>query len=217
MPGILKKCVATVYRKAAELPESLLELLERDARNANIVLPYILKCRANQTQEASSSGNTWFTITTVRSDGVPELDFLAAVTEGIIAGYPLFIYHVRSIATLSQGYLDHRMGELVYALLRVHVPIERIFSVFAVEPVTRAFSAAWTNITSVGVEIGNPSLTHEYYAACLSYCDRVSFSIAGGNQSHPQIGIRLAQTYDLEKVAALCFQFAAESVRHLYL
>jgi hypothetical protein len=109
--------------------------------------------------------------------------------------------------------------EVVARELSSHVSPQRVFSVFAAEPVTRAFANAWRDITGVGIARGRDEseTAAEYYAALLTYCDKESFKDRRLTiNPNLQYDIRPACMADLPVVADLCYGFAALSVSTPY-
>jgi hypothetical protein len=203
----------TTFRFALELPNEVIRLLTDDQQNSNIILPYILKARASEREGQAIGNNLWIVSYTTQATGESVVDFVTAITDGPISTYPIFIYHARTLATLTPAFLEPRMTELVQALLNAGVSIERVFSVFAVEPVTHAFVDEWRSIT--GVCIDPEYKGGVYYAAYLSYCDRRSFRPRAMTiDPNLAYAIRLATMDDLDIVASLCHGFASGSVSH---
>lgn len=213
MPGIVTKYNNTVYTTATSIPQDVVDYLEHDAQNSNILLPHLLKTR-NLEAQGIYGENAWI-VSTSYPDSLsqPVIDFVLSCTTGSLGNYPIFIYHAQSLATLNPSYLIPRMLSLAERLGEA-VPTARVFSVFAVEPVARAFADAWTNLKGVSVAHTDvkANLTHEYYAALLTYCNSRSFR-PRQQSTHPtyQFDMRPAVIQDIPEVAELCYGFAAES------
>lgn len=216
MPGFDNHSETAIFRSASGLPDHVVRHLLNDQRNSNIILPYIL----NQRKAASSTEHdVWVVSSTTQPNGAPVLNFVAALTKGSVDFLPLFIYHGRPLEELSPTFLQDRMEEMAQALFNdAHVPVERMFSVFAAEPVTRAFVYAWTKLTGVKEDAGDEDVSSEYYAALLTYCDKQSFKRRAMTvDPDRQYTIRRATMEDLAQVSTLCHDFAALSVSHVIL
>lgn len=95
---------------------------------------------------------------------------------------------------------------LVRALQQA-VPPERVFSVFAVETITHAFAAIWTQETGIPLD-SEP----EYYAAKFPHCTKETIRFRQTTISDVTYALRLATEEDIQDAAKLCFGFAAASV-----
>jgi hypothetical protein len=209
--------VAT-YTRAVDIPERITTLLASDQRNTNIIYPFIVKTRDSEEQGHVVQGNLWLVFSSYpnsRSD--PVVDFIVAVTTGPLGDYPAFIYHARPLAALTPSFLDSRVKAIADTLAQ-RISHRRLFSVFAVEPVTRAFVAAWTARTGIQIADAHVKKAAEYYAALLSFCDRRSFRYRSMTM-HPYLAydIRRAVEEDIPIVARLCYEFAQGSVSRLSL
>lgn len=201
------------YTKAGDIPNVVVDLLQADDRNANIILPFILEKRTAERQGHAAVGNLWLVVSTYpdsRSD--PVIDFIVAATNGALGEYPIFIYHTRPLVAFGPAYLGPRMKVITQTLV-ARLPYSRVFSVFAVEPVTRAFVSTWTKTTGINVADAHIKDAAEYYSALLTPCDRRSFR----NRSvtmHPiwNFNVRRATREDIPIVARLCYEFAQGSV-----
>jgi hypothetical protein len=211
MPALTPIFTNVVYRNAGEIPSHVIQLMHRDARRANIILPTIIKSRTN-TQGNSSKANLWVVSSSLCSNGDYQVDFVTAVTEGLIGSYPLFIYHARPADALTTSFLEVRMSKLAQALLDAGVTLQRVFSIFAAAPVTGSFVEAWTQLTGVHIHSDGGANSHNYYSAFLTYCDRQSLARIPKAESNSRYVTRIATMNDLEAVADLCFEFAATSV-----
>jgi hypothetical protein len=205
------------YTQAKDLPPAAMVTLKADQRNANIILPYILSEINAERQGRTSKENVWLVVSSYpnsRSDSV--IDFIVAATNGALGKYPLFIYHARPFATLTAAFLEPRI-KAITSTLSSCVPLSRVFSVFAVESVTRAFVSTWTKANGIKTADAHIKGASEYYAALLTPCDRRSFR----NRSitmHPSLNfnIRRATREDIPIVAQLCYEFAAVSVSQFH-
>jgi hypothetical protein len=206
------------YKQASDIPSQYLDLLASDAQKSNIIYPYIEKMRAQESEGRVTNDNLWLVFLSYADPtSNPTVDFIVTVTEGLLGAYPIFIYHARPFSSLSSAFVTPRVRAIALELFR-RVPVPRVFSVFAAEPVTRAFASAWTERTGVNIENTDGKISAEYYAALLTFCDRRSFRDRQMSV-HASLGfnIRRADPSDLLAVAELCYGFAASSVSHFIL
>lgn len=146
---------------------------------------------------------------TLASSSSPVLDFVVSCTEGSLGTYPLFIYsnHPAS-ASDNHAFLEPRMTAIANTLLN-QVPTQRVFSVFSLTAITRAFAAKWSALTGSRIVQGDP-----WYSATSSYCTLSTFrgarSVSECNYE-PGHSLRRASWADLDECAALCQEFASTS------
>jgi hypothetical protein len=205
---------AQVYHTASSIPSDVWQALAGDPVNSNILYPHLIKSRDKEAHGVVSPGDVWVAVWSyTNSYQSPSLDLLLSCTQGPIGTYPVFIYTTQPREILTEAFLAPRMIVLTDALLHA-VDFRRVFSVFAVEPVTRAFVNQWTQAAGVSVAPTNTKagVTCEYYAALLTYCDRRTFRNKKMSL-HPMFhfDLRLATESDIPAIAALCHGFAAES------
>jgi len=202
MPSLAADFTLKTYRRAVDLPAEVWETFSTHPKNSNIMFPHAKKAR----QVAGSTGNNlWIVCSTLHSGGV---DFVLSCTEGPIGSYPVFIFTPITASRLEAelGFYIPRIRGLVRALQDI-VPPERVFSVFALETISRAFASIWTAETGVPLD-----KDAEYYAAKFTYCTRQSFrprqqSLLPDVSYH----LRLAGEGDIMDAAKLCHGFAAAS------
>lgn len=216
MPIAVNPISAASYTSASSLPRDVWKTWEADAANSNIVYPQALKLHLQESDTASADfgDRLWITIRSYpNSRADPTLDFVLACTRGPLGDYPVFIYSTRPLAQLTTEYVRPRMKMLVDELA-CRVPASRVFSIFAVQPVTESFVELWTAKTGIAVH-GDSSKDWAYYAANLTFCTKQSFVAAQRPmKAGLQWATRPAEVGDIPAVAALCHSFAADSVRH---
>lgn len=121
--------------------------------------------------------------------------------------YPVFIVPTLPIHELTPELLEDSMEEFC-ALLKESVGVRRVFSVFSVASVTRAFAAAWTRFTGI------TCIEEPYYDATFRVCSKDTFVPA--SLPLPRDGdvleMRLAVEGDAHKIAESNEEFAATSV-----
>ena len=197
MPSISHK----VYYRASDLPRSAVDALRSNARKANVILPTLDKSLARELAGQPQGGQVWITCG-YNSD----VKFVLAITQGYMGPYPAFIFTTIPFHELTDQHIRPLIYTLVHALFQT-VQTRRIYSVFAVEPVTRIFAEEWTRITGI------QAYREPYYAAKLSPCTLASLDtrIASDN---PTLGyyLRPAEQADIPAIAECCFLFADAAV-----
>lgn len=211
-----------LHSTATDFLDATEHILEKHGLTSNIILPFAIKARKSEGLPVSNTRGTaywsaarvvspsrvpqqfWMTQWTVRgAASIPSLDFVVAVTEGQLGAYPVFIWSPHASIDMSSTFLTPRIQGIV-ARLRQAVPAERVFSVFAQDPVVEAFTNFWTQAT------GKIPEAEAFYAAKFSYCTAKSI------QPAPQLPLghelRLATLADLDQCAQLCKEFADDSV-----
>ncbi|CUA67375.1 hypothetical protein RSOLAG22IIIB_03015 [Rhizoctonia solani] len=134
----------------------------------------------------------------------PSLDFVFALNDNPFGGYPLFIWSSYPSCDLTPAFVEHRMQLAAMKLYKSVAP-ERVFSVFGLVPVVCAFRDIWAHIS------GHSPEPTPFYSAKLSYCTKLTLQPAS-LRLQPGDSIRAAEVNDLEQVAALCYDFAQDSV-----
>ncbi|KAH9951033.1 hypothetical protein B0H21DRAFT_776417 [Amylocystis lapponica] len=197
-----------IYRDSNDFPAYVWDTLRHDPRSSNIILGPAEKARTRPASVASSRReDLWIVCATRRSGGAsPSLEFILSCIQGPLGSYPIFIYTPFSSRQIRTESHRSRITSLVNALQKNVAP-ERVFSVFALEPITRMFAAIWRERTGVPLD-GEP----EYYAAKFSYCTRRTFC-ARQPTTFPDMTytLRPAVESDIRQAASLCYGFAAAS------
>ncbi|KAH7916418.1 hypothetical protein BJ138DRAFT_1108783 [Hygrophoropsis aurantiaca] len=190
------------YYSALAIPAHVWETMKLYPSTSNIILPYAEKAlRAEASGTALSGRNLWITYARPGQ----QVEFVLSCTEGALGTYPIFIFTSIPITQIEEAYLEHPIYLLAKTLLDV-VGLERVFSVFAVEPVTLKFAAVWSELTGIN------TYAEPYYDATFSYCTKKSF-VNRTTTIHPDLifELCLATPDDTEAVARLCRNFAATS------
>lgn len=199
MPSLPSGISVITYRKTNELPKDVWCAIESGPRNANVILPQILKARADEKAYPDKGNTTWITCSS-HSAGKVFIEFILSVTDGYMGTYPVFIFTTLPFHALTDDHIRPCVTELVKAL-KAAVPHSRVYSIFAAKPIALLFAEEWTRSTGV------TSYTTPYYDAKISYCDKRPMSL---EPSH-EYDLRLAKFNDIPAIAELCFLFAAES------
>ncbi|KAI5119772.1 hypothetical protein M0805_009243 [Coniferiporia weirii] len=196
---------ATLYCSPLDIPGVVIETLRNDERS-NILLSTLEKYRA--TGKATQADEFWIVCDTkyLGPNRSVKIDFVLSCTFGVIGKYPVFIYGTRVAGELSPEYLEPRVRKMVRVLHQVGL-LRRVYSVFAVKEVTQSFARHWFEASSIGV------IREAYYDATFSYC--TSSTLAPPPQA-PARGkyntiARLGVEGDIDRVARLCYGFAADS------
>ncbi|KAJ7125302.1 hypothetical protein C8R44DRAFT_782835 [Mycena epipterygia] len=201
MPSNTMEPWTATYRSAGALPADVWDALRSNAQNSNVILPIALKTLAReQNHEAAGRDQCWIVL---RSSGA--VDFVLSVTNGDIGTYPVFIFTTHPLRHLTSDFLFPRLIRLAEAL-RAAVPVPRVYSFFAPDVITKQFVEIWCSLTGV------QGYHEPYYHAKLTYCTKRSF-VNREMTTFPGLiyELRPAVEHDLQAVASLCFQFAADS------
>jgi len=190
-----------VYYRASDLPRSVVDTLRFNARKANVILPTLEKTLARELAGQLQVEQVWITCS-YNAD----VKFVLAITQGYMGPYPAFIFTTIPFPQLTDQYIRPFISLLVRALVQV-VPKRRIFSIFAVKPVTLIFVEEWTRITGIRAD------PEPYYAAKISYCTQASLDTRSASND-PALGyyLRPAVQADIPAITESCFLFADEAV-----
>ncbi|KAI0094458.1 hypothetical protein BDY19DRAFT_21113 [Irpex rosettiformis] len=152
-----------------------------------------------------TSGAFWLTVWSQPSiHARPQLDMVLSCVDWTLGNYPIFLWTPKRQDELSQSWLNPRINQLV-EYLRICVPSERVFSVFGMTPLVKAFTRQWSQLTGHKVE------PEPFYSAYFSFCNSKTFKPS--NLPLPEgHRLRRAEGADLEQVAQLCKEFADDSV-----
>jgi len=187
------------------IPTIVWDAFRANPTNSNIMLPHAERAKVQEFNGGPSEG-VWISCVTFSPSSAPAVDFVLSCTANHLGAYPIFIFTTLSPAEQESDDITPRLTSLAHALLRA-VPVNRVFSVFAPDSITQAFTSIWTDMTGVGLD-RHP----EYYAAKFSYCTKSSFR-PRSNSLLPdvQYELRLAREEDSLAAAQLCYGFAVES------
>ncbi|KAG1862756.1 hypothetical protein DFJ58DRAFT_905180 [Suillus subalutaceus] len=165
---------------------------------ANVILPHAEKVSSHQ-EFLPGSEQFWL----VYSEPTPSnIRFILSCTEGPLGKYPLFIVPVAPIR-LTPELLQDPMEAFCEALLNeVDFRRQRVFSVFSVEPVAKAFASAWEKIAEIRC------IDEPYYDAFFSMCTPETLVRDGPQSTDGEIELRLAVSQDAVKISTLCQEFA---------
>jgi hypothetical protein len=194
-----------VYRSASSLPSSVWEAFQSSPQDSNIMYPHALKrLIAERNGQPALDDELW--IAYWSNQPTPTIDFVLSCTNGPLGTYPVFLFTPHAFTSLTEEFLLPRLAPLVDKL-RQEVPTQRVFSVFAPEPVSNVFAKLWTRHTGIQTE------NEPYYAALISYCTRETFTNRQISSAPDFIyETRLAVASDIPGAARLCWGFASESV-----
>ena len=144
----------------------------------------------------------WLTVWSVDPvNNTATLDLVLSCVDWTLGNYPIFLW---SPQPEDKIWLIPRVTKLTNHLLDC-APPERVFSVFGMTWVVKAFSEYWTGLTGHEVE------PEPFYAAFLSYCTESTFIDSNSRLPAGHV-IRLATKSDVESVAQLCKEFGDDSV-----
>ncbi|KEP50297.1 GNAT family acetyltransferase [Rhizoctonia solani 123E] len=203
----------TTHSSASDFLSVASEALSLAEEQSNVVLALALKTREKEQQMqpgiASSARNLWVCVWTTKTSSrsttvKSSLDFVFALNDNPFGGYPLFIWSGYPSCDLTPAFVEHRIQLAAMGLYK-SVPSQRIFSVFGLVPVVRAFQNIWAHIS------GHNPEPIPFYSAKLSYCTKLTLQPASSRLPQGD-SLRAAEVNDLEQVAALCHGFAQDSV-----
>ncbi|KAH9846848.1 hypothetical protein C2E23DRAFT_743196 [Lenzites betulinus] len=196
-----------VLRHPAEFPAYVMETLHGDPLGSNIIYAHAMKvaCARGTSRTAHPpSSDIWIVCCTAGPS--PTVQFILSCTDGPIGSYPIFIYTPLPSNLLVAGFIQPRIRSIV-DILRHNVAPERVFSIFALDPLADTFAAIWTATTHI-YQAPQPI----YYHAKLMLCTKATFK-PGEQTGSTQLleDFRPAIDADAPQVAALCHGFAAAS------
>ncbi|TFY55248.1 hypothetical protein EVG20_g9390 [Dentipellis fragilis] len=206
MPSIASTHSVKVYRHPSAFPQQVWDALSQNEQAANVMLPHATKAKV----AGANDSQLWMTCSTFRSArDDPDLDLILSCTEGPLGSYPVFIIPTAPFHDLHDEYLYPRL-ELLISRILLEIPQERIFSVFAPEPISIAFTKLWSCRTGVGY------YEEPYYAAQLTYCTSETFVDRRATMFPDVVYVpRKATEEDVASVAPLCQGFAETSAPFL--
>lgn len=198
---------AQSYHSPSSIPHGILDFLRSDSLvegPANIILPHLLKTiEKERHNDPLPRDQLWIVC---QRHGV--LDFVLSCTEGPMGPYPVFIFASAPFSQLLDfDYTRPAVAALVHELLGAGVSRERVFSIFAPEPVTEIFAAIWSQVAGVRL-----ARSPKYYAATFTYCTAKSFinktmTVLDGFS----VSLRAAVDRDVPVIAELCQAFSETS------
>jgi hypothetical protein len=201
------------YLSASSLPDVVWTILRSHAAAANTILPHALKVLQVEEQSQPLGSQLWLVCFS------PRIEFILSCTEGLLGTYPIFIFTPIPFNELGGKDLHASMSSLCHALLAA-VGRQRVFSVFAVRPVTEAFVRQWSSLANIA------PVAQPYYDAIFTFCTKKRLMqskrvTAGQLVTTPKssrtsrpvtVDLRRASPKDIDRVAVLCREFAATSV-----
>lgn len=198
MPG-LNSSVRRFDR--TNIPEDVWGALRDNAARANVILPHAEKVSSHQ-EFLPDSEQLWLVYS---EPAISDIRFILSCTEGPLGKYPIFIIPVAPIQLASE-LLQGPMEAFCEALLNeADFRRQRVFSVFSVESVSRAFASAWEKIAEI------KCIDEPYYDAFFSACTPGTLIRNGPQPVDDDIELRLAVPQDAEKIRDLCQGFSETS------
>lgn len=194
-----------VVSRASDLPIAAWQALQRVPTSANLILPILNKCVELDMAGRSPPGHLWIVI----YSGPGRVALVLSCTDGYTGAYPIFIVDTQAIDDTQLTSFVH----LSVLTLQRHIPIERVYSVFAPIRIAQLFSRMWTQLTGVQAE------AQPYYDAkisCLQWHDNLQQS-ATSSENGIIFEVGLATYVDIHPVARLFHAFASDSVRSLFI
>ncbi|KAG1757182.1 hypothetical protein EDB19DRAFT_1890983 [Suillus lakei] len=206
MPGLLSSIQH--FDLSTGIPKDVWTALYANAARANLILPHAEKVFGRQKfiPKIDATEQHWLVYS---KPGTSEIQFILSCTEGPLGKYPIFIVPTVPIAVLTPNLLKNSMEALCSALLNEPgFKRERVFSVFSVEPVTKAFVLAWEKYAKID------HIKEPYYTAIFSMCTAntlIRQQRAARASEDVALEPRPAVEQDVENIAVLCYEFAATS------
>ncbi|KAJ7647819.1 hypothetical protein FB45DRAFT_209699 [Roridomyces roridus] len=188
------------YGSASALPANVWAALRSNPQNSNTILPIATKSLAREQETGTSRDQCWIVVHSHET-----IDFVLSVTNGEVGKYPIFVFTTHPIHRLTNDFLFPRLTRLADEMARV-LPVERVYSIFAPDVVTKMLVEIWSSLTGVAF------YPDPYYHAKLSYCTKRSF-VNRQMTTFPGLvyELRPAVETDLHAVAELCYLFAEDS------
>lgn len=196
--------------------------LRKHERSSNIILAHALKkisaeaaltgCQyvtpSEVTLDASSSDelndSLWLTLWSTSPQGVVELELVLACHRAGQHDLPVFLWTAQFRMLSSPQWLALRITTLADRLASC-IPPTRVFSVFGMTVLVKAFSKYWTSLTGFQVE------PQPFYSAYLTYCTEETFIDTEVDLPSGHL-IRRGVISDIEGIARLGKCFADDSV-----
>lgn len=226
MPGLKFQspseiCVLDHYSAQAFLAVSYPTLCKHE-RSSNIILGHALKkvsaeaaltgcqfvTQSEVALDAPSSDelndSLWLTVWSTSSQGIVDLELVLACHPAGQHELPVFVWATQPRMLSSPQWLAPRIAALADRLASF-VPPTRVYSVFGMTALVKAFSKYWTSLTGFQVE------PQPFYSACLSYCTKETFVDPKVNLPFGHL-IRRGVISDIEDIARLGKGFADDSV-----
>jgi hypothetical protein len=223
------------HSSAAEFLQATYPTLARHETSANIILAHALKlvgaeaaltcCHFTDEADARRSlkslrskasarlsrrahtGPFWLTVWSLSQSGSPTLDIVLSSVSNTLGDYPIFLWTPRCPSQISTSWLLPRI-EYLASHLSTCAPVSRVFSIFGMTALVKAFAHEWTELVDVPLE------PEPFYSAYYTYCTSSTFR-ASETRLPDGHEIRRAVDHDLEGVTRLCKEFADDSVRKL--
>ncbi|KAF8161424.1 acyl-CoA N-acyltransferase [Crassisporium funariophilum] len=194
-----------VITRAIDLPALARDALEENPINANTILPILNKCVKLDRAGCSPPGHFWVVIYSFTPR--KRVLFILACTEGYMGLYPIFIFTPTSSLSLGKNIDAVKPSlHLLAETLARHVPVERVYSIFALRIITLVFADCWTRIT------GTKALQEPYYDAKISFLRRnEGHDRAATVYMDEKLEIKPADIHDVPAVSRLAYLFAKES------
>lgn len=191
-------------------------------RSSNIILAHALKkisaeaaltCCQFVTEseivlDAPSSGepsdSLWLTVWSTSPQGIVELELVLACHRAGPHELPVFLWATQPRMLSSPQWLTPRVAALADRLASC-VPGTRVYSVFGMATLVKAFAKCWTSLTGFQTE------QQPFYSAYLTYCTKDTFIDSNANLPSEH-RIRRGLISDIENIARLGKGFADDSV-----
>jgi len=195
-----------VVSQARDFPQFAWTALRSKEVDANTILPPLLKCWEMEQEGSITLNQLWIIIYT--SSQQPEVKLIASCTDGPTGSYPIFIF-----TPIPTQYIERERTILFLGLncivreLLDRVHRKRVYSVFALEKLSRMFASLWTEATRI------PVMKDPYKEEKISFLTAETFKRNDlPLPPNETCDLRPAVRADREQVAKLCYMYAADSV-----
>jgi hypothetical protein len=200
MPGLNTSVQA--FDRDSGIPDVVWDVLRANAARANVILPHAEKVFSNP---SIVSNEFWLVYSKPGTSGI---QFVLSCTDGQMGKYPVFIVPILPIPELTPELLEVSMEAFCDALLnQPGFGKRRVYSVFSIDLVAKAFARAWEGRTGINC------IEEPYYDAIFTMCsDDTLVRDVRPPRDDVVIELRLAVEQDAQMIGQLCYEFAATSV-----
>ncbi|KAF8560113.1 hypothetical protein OG21DRAFT_1401566 [Imleria badia] len=150
------------------------------------------------------SDSLWLTVWSTSPQGVTELELVLACHRAGPHELPIFLWATQLRMLSSPQWLAPRVAALVDRL-ESRVPATRVFSVFGMTILVKAFGKCWTSLTGFQME------PQPFYSAYLTYCTKATLIDSKASLPLGHL-IRRGMISDIEDIARLGKEFADDSI-----
>ncbi|OJA19567.1 N-acyltransferase superfamily [Rhizopogon vesiculosus] len=190
---------------ASRIPAAVFDILRANAARANVILPHAEKVFGMQKFTGKFSNEQLWLV--YSRPGTSIIQFVLSCTEGQIGTYPIFIVPTVPLRELTPELLELSMKAFCDALLKEPgFRKQRVYSIFSVDVVAKAFAGAWERLTEIN------RIEAPYYDATFTMCSKDTLVYTSPPPPDGlDLEMRPAMEKDAQDVALLCQEFAETS------